>query len=189
MFIFCCLLFLYLPSGLQLAPPSAREEAPKNFQKKYRSQQKDHRPRGEKTACGCYASNGQATSLFFLFVVCPFKKQSSENKIGEKPKYRLHPDSGQVSLRAQLNSTQLKTSRKQMSASLWCNTGLAVRREKERSCVGVVGVRSFLFSSSPPPLHFFDAPKKMVMVRFRVLAIPQLVTRPRVPCTDHCGGF
>ena len=31
--------------------------------------------------------------------------------------------------------------------------------------------------------------KKAVTVRFGALAIPQLVTRPRVPCTDHCGGF
>ena len=35
----------------------------------------------------------------------------------------------------------------------------------------------------------FAFAEQAVMVRFRTLAISQLVTRPRVPCTDHCGGF
>ena len=57
---------MYSPSGLRLVPPSAREEAPKDS--KNIGASKTITGQGVKgPACGCYACNGQAKSLFFLF--------------------------------------------------------------------------------------------------------------------------
>ena len=152
--LFTVLVFAeWAPAG----PTVCTGRSSKKFQKKYRSQQKDHRPRGEKTGVRMLCKQWPSNKPILSFCCMPLQKKSSEKKIGEKPKYRLHPDSGQVSLRAQLNSKQAKN---RCRLHFGATQGWPLEEKKKGRVWGWWGCGAFYFLLPLPPCIFLTRQKK-----------------------------